>query len=135
MGSPANGGPTRLRVFTARARLSSFGYAARGVRELVGREHNAWIHLAATLAVAAAGLILRLDASDWRWLILAAALVWCAEAINTAVEGLCDHVHPGFDAVIGRVKDIAAGAVLIAAIAAALIGAITFLPHLLERCS
>ena len=116
-----------------RARLSSFGYAARGLRHLVHREHNAWLHLAATIAVAAAGLVFRLDAPDWRWLVIAAALVWMAEGVNTAIEDLCDRLHPGFDPAIGRVKDLAAGAVLIAAIAAALIGALTFIPHLLER--
>ena len=119
--------------FTIHARARSVGYAARGLRQLVAREHNAWIHLAATIAAAAAGLASRLSPSDWRWLVVAAALVWIAEAINTALEALCDHLHPGFDPAIGRVKDMAAGAVLVAAIAAALIGALTFLPRLLER--
>lgn len=65
--------------------------------------------------------------------VVAAALVWMAEAINTAFEALCDHLHPGFDPAIGHVKDIAAGAVLVTAIAAALIGTLTILPRLLER--
>lgn len=119
--------------FTIHARARSFGYAARGLRQLVAREHNAWIHLAATLAVTPAGLALRLGPSDWRWLVVAAALVWMTEAVNTAIEALCDHLHPGFDPAIGRIKDMAAGAVLVAAIAAALIGALTFLPRLMER--
>lgn len=121
--------------FTLRARLSSFGYAAQGLRRLMQREHNAWIHLAATMGVITAGLLLRLDPADWRSLVAAAALVWMAEALNTAIEALCDRLHPGLDPAIGQVKDLAAGAVLIAAMAAALIGALTFLPRLLERCS
>ncbi len=128
----ANDIPARPR-FTIHARARSFGYAARGLRQLVAREHNAWIHLAATIAAAATGLALRLGPSDWRWLVVAVALVWMAEAVNTAVEALCDHLHPGFDPSIGRVKDMAASAVLIAATAAALIGALTFLPRLLEH--
>ena len=60
------------------------------------------------------------------------ALVWVTEAINTAVEELCDRVSPGYDPAIGRIKDLAAGAVLVSACAAAIIGALTFLPPLLE---
>lgn len=119
--------------FTIQARARSFGYAASGLRQLVAREHNAWIHLTATITAAAAGLALRLSTSDWCWLVVAAALVWMAEAVNTAVEALCDHLHPGVHPAIGRVKDLAAGAVLVAATGAALIGALTFLPRLLER--
>lgn len=119
--------------FTIQARARSFSFAVRGLRQLVAREHNAWIHLAATVAASAAGLALRLGPADWRWLIMAIALVWMAEAVNTAIEALCDHLHPDFDPAVGHVKDMAAGAVLVAAIAAALIGALTFLPRLLER--
>lgn len=60
-------------------------------------------------------------------------LVWATEALNTAIEELCDCVSPGFDPAIGRVKDLAAGAVLVAAVAAALIGLLTLMPPLLER--
>lgn len=118
------------RPFSARARLASFVYAGNGLRQLLRQEHNAWIHLVASLAVLAAGCALRIDWPDWRWLILSIALVWMAEAFNTAVEQLCNRISPGHDPVIGRVKDIAAGAVLVAAIAAALIGTATFLPYL-----
>lgn len=68
--------------------------------------------------------------NDWRWLVLAMAMVWLAEAFNTAIEELCDRIEPGFDLVIGRIKDIAAGAVLIASLAAALIGVLTLGPPL-----
>ncbi len=102
-----------------RARLRSFVYAGNGIRQLVRREHNAWIHLAASLAVIAAGYALRLNWSDWRRIILSIAWVWMTEALNPAIEELCNRVCPAPDPIIGRVKDIAAGAVLIAAIAAA----------------
>ena len=67
----------------------------------------------------------------WRWLVIAIALVWVTEAINTAVEELCDRVSPEFDPSIGRVKDIAAGGVLAASIASAVIGLLTLGPPFL----
>ena len=61
------------------------------------------------------------------------ALVWIAEALNTAIEDLCDHLNPDFDPAIGRVKDLAAGGMLIASITAFVIGLLTFGPILLNR--
>lgn len=125
---------TTAQRFTVRARLSSVRCATKGFVRFVRREHNAWLHLVATVVVASAGLAMRLGPSDWRWLVLAAGIVWMAEAVNSAIEILCDRIHPGHDPAIGLVKDIAAAAVLIAAIAAALIGGLTFLPYLPEWC-
>jgi diacylglycerol kinase (ATP) len=71
-----------------------------------------------------------MSAGEWRWLFLAMALVWLAEAFNTAIEKLCDRIEPGFDPAIGRIKDVSAGAVLIASFAAALIGVLTLAPPL-----
>lgn len=124
--------PLKRSHFSARARLKSFAYAGRGLRWLIRDEHNAWLHLGASAAVIVAGLVLQLSLDDWRWLALAIALVWAAEAINTAIEELCDHVSPEFDRSIGRIKDLAAGAVLIASAAAALIGLLTLGPPILQ---
>lgn len=117
--------------FTLSGRLKSFVYAGRGLSWMVRREHNARLHVAASLAVVAAGLALRLSLADWRWILSAIAMVWAAEAFNTAIEELCDHLNPEFDMAIGRVKDLAAGAVLIASMAAAMIGLLTLGPPLL----
>jgi len=125
--SPAS--PTPAPRFSIRTRLASFIFAARGLRLLVRNEHNARLHLAASTVAVGAGLLLRISASDWRWITLSIALVWLAEAINTAIEDLCDHVTPQFHLVIGRVKDLAAGAVLVASAAAAVIGLLTFAPY------
>lgn len=111
-----------------RARMRSFVYAGRGLRSLVRTEHNAWLHLAATGLVIAAGFALMISVDDWRWITLAIALVWIAEAFNTAIEELCDRVTDAFDPAIGRVKDLAAGAVLLASIGAAIIGILTLGP-------
>lgn len=119
--------------FSPKARLTSFVYAWRGVIALVRQEHNARLHLVASLLAAAAGAALHISTDDWRWLIAAMALVWLAEALNTAIEELCDRVSPEFDVAIGRAKDLGAGAVLIASIAAALIGLLTLGPPLWER--
>ncbi len=118
--------------FNVHARLKSFFYAGRGLRLLVQEEHNAWLHLTASAAVIGAGIVLKVSLDDWRWLVIAVALVWVAEAINTAVEELCDRVSPEFDPSVGRVKDIAAGGVLAASMAAAVIGLLTLGPPFLK---
>jgi len=116
-------------AFGLRSRLLSFRYAGNGLRLLVWREQNARIHLAASLLVICSGFALRVTLADWRWLIFAMALVWMAEAFNTAMEALSDRICMERDVAIGGIKDLAAGAVLIAAIAAATIGLLTLLPY------
>jgi len=118
--------------FSIRTRLKSFTYAGRGLRWLVQDEHNAWLHLVASVTVIVAGIALHISLNDWRWLVFAIALVWVTEAMNTAVEELCDRVSPEFDPSIGRVKDLAAGAVLAASLAAGLIGLLTLGPPLFK---
>lgn len=118
--------------FSIASRLKSFRYATRGLRVLVREEHNARVHLAASLCAVAAGAVLRLSLAEWRWLMLAIALVWLAEAFNTAIEDLCDRICPDFDPAIGRIKDLAAAGVLMASLAAAAIGLLTLGPPLLR---
>jgi diacylglycerol kinase len=114
-----------------RARLASFRYAWRGIVALIRTQGNARIHLAATVGVVAAGWALGVSRGEWALLALAAGLVWVAEAVNTAVEILADRVTTERDERIGRAKDLAAGAVLLAAIAAAIVGGVVFVPRLL----
>jgi diacylglycerol kinase (ATP) len=116
-----------------RSRAASFAAAFRGLAALLASEPNARIHLLATLAVVGLGLWLGIGSGDWRWIGLAIAGVWIVEAFNTALEALADAVHPERDARVGRAKDVAAGAVLVAAIAAALIGLSVLGPPLLAR--
>lgn len=118
-------------TFSLRARLTSLGFAWRGLCLMGVREHNAWVHLAASIGVVGGGLGLNVSARDWCALLLAMALVWLAEAFNTAIETLCDRGEPGFDEAIRNIKDIAAGGVLIAAVAAAAVGFLTLGPPLL----
>lgn len=116
--------------FTIAARLKSFRYAFAGVGFMLRTQHNAWLHLAATAAVVTAGVLLEVTAEDWRWLVAAVVLVWVAEAMNTAFEHLCDVVSPEFHVSVQRSKDVAAGAVLICAIGAVVLGALTLAPYL-----
>ena len=116
--------------FDLAARARSFRWAARGVFALVVHEHNARIHLAATVAVAALAFALGIDATGWALLALAMACVWAAEAMNTAVEALADAVHPDEHELVARAKDVAAGGVLITAIFAAVVGLLVMGPPL-----
>jgi diacylglycerol kinase (ATP) len=116
--------------FSLAARAKSFHYAFAGLWLMLRTQHNAWLHLAATLAVIAAGLWLNIAAADWRWIAVAVLLVWVAEALNTAFEHLCDVVSPDFHHAVQKSKDIAAGAVLLCALGAFAIGALTFWPYL-----
>lgn len=111
-------------------RLRSFAHAGRGLRVLVATQVHARIHAAATVVVIAAGLILRIDAADWRWLAAAIAAVWAAEAFNTALEYLADEVSLERRERLGRAKDLAAAAVLCTALGAAALGALVLVPYL-----
>ena len=113
-------------------RLASFADAWRGVRAFV-REPNARVQLAVALAVVVLGLWLGLGARDWALLALAIGLVLSAEAMNTALEALSDRVAPEPHPLVGRAKDVAAGGVLIAAVAAAVLGLCVLGPALLAR--
>ena len=95
-------------------------------------EHNARIHAAATVLVVAAGALLRLSAVEWALIVFAIAGVWTAEALNTAIEFLVDLASPAPHPLAGKAKDVAAGAVLIAAIGSAVIGGFVFGPYLLH---
>ena len=111
-------------------RLKSFGYALQGLAFLVRTQPNARLHLLATVLACAAGMGFGLDRTEWLWISVAIVLVWSAEAFNTALEQLADALHPEHHPAIGRAKDVAAAAVLIAAGGAAVIGMLVFIPHL-----
>ncbi|TFG92322.1 MAG: diacylglycerol kinase family protein [Myxococcales bacterium] len=118
--------------FSLGARIASFGHAIRGLTELLATQHNARIHAAATLAACALAGLLGISAGEWLALVLAIAAVWSAEAMNTAFEALCDLVSPDRRALVQRVKDVAAGAVLVSAAGAATVGLIVFGPRLVN---
>jgi len=119
-----------MSTFSVRRRLQSVVFAFRGAKALLTSQHNAWIHTCATIAVVVGGAICRVSRQEWALLVFAIALVWMAEALNTAIEFLADEVSMERRDRIGKAKDVGAFGVLVAAIAASLIGAIVFLPHI-----
>lgn len=114
-------------------RLRSFGFAFAGLRAVLTTQPNAWIHALATLLVVGLGLFLDVGRHDWCWLVAAIAVVWLAESFNTALESLADAAIPDSHPLVRRAKDSAAAAVLVAAIAAALIGLLVLGRPLLLR--
>jgi diacylglycerol kinase (ATP) len=112
-----------------RGRGKSFACALRGIAVLLRTQMNARIHLLATVLVVAAGFMFRISRGEWVPLAFAIGIVWIAEAVNTAIEALADRITRENDDAIRRAKDVAAGAVLLAAITAAIIGLLILGPH------
>ncbi len=110
--------------------LRSFGYAWKGIRCCVGKEQNLSFHLIATVVTVIAGFLLEITRIDWMIVILCIGVVIAAELFNSAIEKLVDLVSPERHPIAGQVKDIAAGAVLVCAATAAIIGLIVFIPYL-----
>ncbi|RFS22491.1 diacylglycerol kinase family protein [Chitinophaga silvatica] len=111
-------------------RVASFGYAFNGIAAFVKSEAHAKIHVIATLVVIAAGCWYKITKVEWLFIILAIAVVFITEMLNTTVEKMMDHLSPDYHPNIKFIKDVAAGAVLIGAIAAAIIGAVIFIPYI-----
>ena len=111
--------------------LVAFRYAFAGIRYLLWTQRNAKIHIALGLTAVALGLLLRIERGEWLALVLTIALVLVAEGVNTAVEAVVDLASPGYHPLAKTAKDVAAGTVLLAAIASVIVGAIVFLPRLL----
>jgi diacylglycerol kinase (ATP) len=115
--------------FSLTNRVRSVRYAIRGIRVMLQSQHNAWIHAFTTVVVVITGLVVGLSAGEWCWITLAVMAVWTAEALNTALEFLTDMLSPDYHDLAGKAKDVAAGAVLIAATGAMLIGVFIFYPY------
>lgn len=118
--------------FKLKDRIKSFKFALNGIKLLIINEHNARIHLAASIIVLFACFALNLKSMEVTIIIMCIGLVFITEIINTAIERLADFVEPEWNAKIGIIKDYSAGAVLIAAVISSLIGTIIFLPKLIE---
>ena len=116
--------------FQISRRIKSFKYAFNGIFILLKSQHNAWIHAVATILVVTIGFILGFTKTEWCWIVVAILLVWITEAINTAFEFLADAVSPDHHPLVGKAKDVAAGAVLIAAIGAVVIGVLVIKPYI-----
>ena len=116
-----------MKRFSWRARVRSFIYAFRGLAWLLRHEHNARLHLLATGLVLFGAWYKGFSAIKWAILCLTLGLVWAAEAFNSALERTLDRLHPERHPEIGLAKDLAAGAVLLTAIAALGVGLALFI--------
>jgi diacylglycerol kinase len=118
--------------FSVSARLKSFGYAWKGISGTLIYQHNFRIQLVAALLVILAGFLFSISAAEWLVVFITIALVLSLEAINTAIEHLVDHLSKERSTEAGRIKDLAAGAVLISSIFAVIIALIIFIPKILK---
>ena len=112
------------------SRLASFGHALRGIQQLLVTQPNARIHIAATLTVTLLAWTLRISAVEWAVIALTVGMVICAEALNTAIEFVIDLASPEWHELARDAKDVAAAAVLLASLAAVVVGAIIFAPKI-----
>lgn len=116
--------------FTFRKRARSFKFAFNGIKLLITKEHNAWIHCFAAVCVLIAGMVFGLSRMEWIAVTIVIGAVLAAEAVNSSIEALADLVSPEYNEAIKRTKDLAAGAVLLMAIAAAIVGFVIFIPKI-----
>jgi diacylglycerol kinase (ATP) len=117
--------------FSIKSRLSSFKFAFQGLLSLVKNEHNARIHLFATILAIVLGIVMKISVTEWALLTIVIGLVFISELFNTAIEKLADFIHPEWNDQIKKVKDYAAAAVFISAIIALVAGGLIFIPRIL----
>ena len=110
------------------SRLSSFGFAARGIQKFFQQEPNAWLHLVATVGVIASSAYFSVSGFELLALVIVTGFVWVAEMFNTVIERVMDFISPNYHSQVGFIKDMAAGAVLMSAIIAVIAGLIIFIP-------
>ena len=115
------------------SRIQSFGHAFRGWGYVLKTQHNAWIHAVVATLVFVTAFWLELPPRDWAILILTVTMVFAAEFINTAIEAVVDLASPAHHPLAKVGKDVGAAAVLIAALAAVLIGLLILGPPLWAR--
>lgn len=115
------------------SRVAAFRYAFQGWSYVLRTQRNAWIHSVIAAVVLIVGLWLGLPARDWAVIVLAIALVFAAEFINTAIESVVDLASPQTHPLAKIGKDVGAAAVLVTAIASVLIGLLILGPPLLLK--
>ncbi|MBN9382748.1 MAG: diacylglycerol kinase family protein [Chitinophagaceae bacterium] len=117
--------------FSIRGRLRSFYYAAIGIKQFFRQEHNARIHLAAAIVAGLLAWRLKVSRGEAIALVIVIGLVWVTEMLNTCIEKAMDMITREHHPQVKIIKDLAAGAVLIAAITAVIVGSFIFIPKFL----
>ena len=118
--------------FSIADRLRSFVYALNGIKEAILTQHNIQIHFALAIIAVLMGYLLKISILEWVSITIVIGMVLAAELFNTSIEELVNLISPERNTKAGVIKDLAAGAVLILAIAAFITGAIIFLPKIIE---
>ncbi len=118
--------------FSLKTRFGSFKFAFHGLWLLVQNEHNSRIHFLAAIVAIAMGIILKINPYEWSLLIIVIGIVFLTELLNSSLETLADFVNPEWNEKIRNVKDYAAAAVLISAITSVVVGALIFIPKILD---
>jgi diacylglycerol kinase len=114
-----------------RSRIKAFGYAFSGWWYVIRTQRNAWIHMVVSIAVILMSFLLHIAAISWALILLAIAMVWIAEFLNTALEAVVDLASNRQQHELARLgKDVGAAAVLIAAVSSAIIGLLVLGPPL-----
>ncbi len=124
----------RKETFSIMGRIKSLSHAVRGLADMFSTEHNAWLHLIATIVALDLAWWLRVSSVEFALILISIVLVWIAEAFNTVLEIMADLVvGQRYSRLVKRAKDIAASAVLIAALGALVLGLMILGPHLYNR--
>ncbi len=118
--------------FSVKKRIKSFSYAYNGIRNMLQNEHNAKIHVTATIFIVVLGAFFKIEPAQWALIAVVAGLVFISELFNTAIEQLADIAYPELSSKIGLVKDYAAGAVLISATVSVIVAGFIFIPVIIE---
>ncbi|MRH99670.1 diacylglycerol kinase family protein [Kriegella sp. EG-1] len=111
-------------------RIKSVGFAMKGAILLIRTEASIKIQLFIAIVMTGLGFYFEITHTEWILQILAIALVMGVEGANTAIEKICDFIHPDFNSKIGFIKDVSAGAVMLVSIGATIIGFIIYLPKI-----
>ena len=111
-------------------RIRGGGYAIKGAWLLIKHEHSIQVQLVVSVLVTIAGFYFDITRIEWALQILAIGMVLSAEGLNSAVEAIADFIHPDIHVKIGFIKDIAAGAVLFAALIAVIIAVLIYYPYI-----
>ncbi len=111
-------------------RINSFGFALQGLLKFFKQEVNAWIHLFATVTVVIAAYCFNVSKAEAVSLTIVTGMVWTAEAFNTVIERTMDFLSPEKNPKVAFIKDLSAGAVLLAALTALITGCIIFIPKI-----
>jgi undecaprenol kinase/diacylglycerol kinase (ATP) len=116
--------------FSIKKRLKSFSYAFSGLKTALQEEHNARIHLVATVLVVALSLFFDINKYEWIAVIFAIGFVFAMELLNSAIENTADFISLEEHDTIRKMKDLSAAAVLVSALVALIVGLIIFLPKI-----